>query len=105
LTKRQTGNADPTTGNADPTTGGASEDAGDRQLGHALQLWSPTSKPRPKAGEITIIVITAPKSSLFMALSLVPAAPGAKVTVVTNGGNTARSRIVCGPVRLHAAGV
>ena len=59
-------------GNPDPTTGGGSEEAGDRQLGHPLQVWSASkSLPLPaKAGEVTIIMIAALKSSFFMTLSL-----------------------------------
>jgi hypothetical protein len=52
-----------------------SEEAGDRQLGHPLQN-SPPPMPSPmpaKAGDVTIIMIAALKSSFFMTLSHGPA--------------------------------
>jgi hypothetical protein len=57
-----------------------SEEAGDRQLGHALQSLPTPKPPKPKppkpslshakAGETAIIVIMTPKSSFFTVLSL-----------------------------------
>jgi hypothetical protein len=74
LTTWQAENARPTAsgGNPDPTTGGESEEAGDRQLGHPLQVWSVLMSllPPAKAGEITMTATAAPKSKLFMGLSL-----------------------------------
>jgi hypothetical protein len=76
LTKWQAANAGRTAsgGNPDSTTGGGSEEAGDRQLGHPLQVWSASRglPPPAKAGEITMTAIAAPKSSLFMGLSIEP---------------------------------
>jgi hypothetical protein len=70
LTRWQAENARPTASGANPdrTTGGGSEEAGDRQLGHPLQVWSVLiSLLLPaKADEITMTAIAAPKSGLFM---------------------------------------
>jgi len=99
LTKWQAADAGPTAsgGNPDPTTGGGSEEAGDRQLGHALQVCSVLISPWPppaKAGEITMTTIAAPKSSPFMGLCLCPQLREFKVTVVTLGCNTAAELFV-----------
>src|SRR5580704_15669719 len=53
-----------------------SEEAGDRQLGHGLQL-SSISGPAPTAGETVIITAAtaAPKSSFFMIASHSPPQP------------------------------